>query len=768
MKIALQTCFSTANPHFRAKTTDCKPDADRNFLRDLTLNAPPHRANSEFSNQNLQTSNNISFTGFICEPEDFDLKKLYGLDCPCCGKPMPTKRQLQAHVQRIEKKRGQDLQNELSKALPFYRPNEEEIANILIETSEDYPRANLQELCAILADLNKGALEAEQKKVIEEVRTEAKNLPPSKRKEVEEILDLALSQITGSTNEQHFKKSMLTGKLQGLKAKYKYEDPKEFNKLIEIANKIPNTYASKNAFFVKYQRKTSKEIAERLFFPATATTEHVKPKSKDGQNNTENYIPMCSDCNFNRGNTSYTDWFKIHPEMPENLQKFIYRIDEMIQKEEFREAESYHSYVDDIIETVREETDGTLILKKPGEIAKETETGEEETVAAPAMTLEEQRKEWEEDGKKLQGRLEVLRKRREELEADEEFMNLKGYAFESKKLLTLKTAKEKKLADLTALTRQKNRIKSAAEAAEKQGKKFSIIRNHYNKLNELTSAIEAAKTALNQANAEYEEQKQKTDEIKAKIELPQEIQAQINEIRQRVETMDSLRNRLSVLRKETEAEDEIILSLSRINGRISEIESRMKKRSETNDLNSLENQQAVSELDLLKKRLKETSGIDRVKFAKFFGKKNSDPPYYILDEAKKSIEAKIKNLQSNPAIAQLKDKAELEKCKKEKADLNRQSAVIDSKKKEIKQLNKELRALKAQGSRTYCLSEINRLFKRKDEVKFKLRNVDIDDEIQSVTLKINEVWQKYCQSFENFGYQHSNSKLENPSGSSSS
>ena len=58
----------------------------------------------------------------------------------------------------------------------------------------------------------------------------------------------------------------------------------------------------------------------------------------------------------------YNEWFKQMPQMPENLQDYINTIAPRIERGDFP---GYETYIDDIIESIKEETDGKLILKNP-------------------------------------------------------------------------------------------------------------------------------------------------------------------------------------------------------------------------------------------------------------------------------------------------------------------------------------------------------------------------------------------------------------------
>ena len=140
------------------------------------------------------------------------------------------------------------------------------------------------------------------------------------------------------------------------------EDTPLKEELIKTAEALPNSESSVSAFYAKYSRRGNNEIVRRLLTPAIATAEHIKPRSLGGLDNTANYIAECGTCNSNRSSMPYNEWFKQMPQMPENLQDYINNIAPRIERGEYP---GYETYIDDIIESIKEETEGKLVLKNP-------------------------------------------------------------------------------------------------------------------------------------------------------------------------------------------------------------------------------------------------------------------------------------------------------------------------------------------------------------------------------------------------------------------
>lgn len=57
------------------------------------------------------------------------------------------------------------------------------------------------------------------------------------------------------------------------------------------------------------------------------TVDHVKPKSKGGENTTSNCVPACKSCNHSKGSSHWKEWYKDQPfyskEKEEQIKKWI-------------------------------------------------------------------------------------------------------------------------------------------------------------------------------------------------------------------------------------------------------------------------------------------------------------------------------------------------------------------------------------------------------------------------------------------------------------
>ena len=80
------------------------PNRSRRQLKELSADA-------------FEKSKKISFEGYACEPEKFEIKKLPGIPCACCGKTTITTTQLNDFAKVVESATGDDLARALKKYL---------------------------------------------------------------------------------------------------------------------------------------------------------------------------------------------------------------------------------------------------------------------------------------------------------------------------------------------------------------------------------------------------------------------------------------------------------------------------------------------------------------------------------------------------------------------------------------------------------------------------------------------------------------------------
>lgn len=569
MKIA---ALSSVNP-FRANNTKQKEHKGELAAPPVCETSAPYFGKL-YSKDYLIQNNNVSFKGFDCSPSSFDVKKAYGIECPCCGQVMLTKKQLSKHIARMVDKTGESLREALQRELDYCRPQEAEIVTMLLAASESNPDLDLKGLVGLKAEESLLELENTQKSILEEMRQESESLPEKTKREVYEHLCMAKEAIYNSDENQYFKRKEFVRDIQKLKKSHKKDREVDtilcFDRLIELAEDMPTSHTSKDAFFVKYARRENREIADRLLRPATVTTEHIRPQSKDGANNTDNYIPMCGDCNSKRGNTPYSEWFEDHPEMKENLQNYINKIAFMINNNEIDRSEYYDTYVDDVISAIYEATDGELLLQKPEdpeEIGHEPEM--EEIPPAHELTDDEKREMLMAQFTEKQDRLHELYALRDELEGDEEFQNIVQYKRTNEELKAVTAARKQKRTDYLS---KKARLRTAEENldAAQSKRDYRTIKVCRERRNTLTKECEEARIAFEPVDERYRALSARFETLKGIVTTPEEMQTKISIAKNKLLKTKNAGALVARLTAEMADEDDVIISLAKINGEIGE------------------------------------------------------------------------------------------------------------------------------------------------------------------------------------------------------
>ena len=689
-------------------------------------------------------NSNISFNGIQCSPDNFKIKTAYGVECPCCGQVMLTKKQSNAFVSRISDKKGVQLQNELQKESSYFRKNEQQIADILIKSSQQNPDMTLSQLVSHEAKDSLASLETEQKNIIETIRQVAKNLSPKKREQLIQILNDEENLIDNSDDYVHFKRKNFLDKVSVFCKNCSDKDQKAADEIFELSQSMPASGTSKDAFFVKYQRRTNEDIARRLVMPAMVTTEHIRPQSKNGKNNTDNYIPLCGDCNSRRGNIPYNDWFKIHPEMPANLQEYIYQISDIIKNKGFAGWQLYDTYVDDVIEAVYLETGGKLKLKPPEETKKEELQNPVETIEDKPKPIEELREIWMSKYEKLIKQIEGLHILRDELYSDEEFLNILEYL---KITSQIETSKQ----NVKRLHRNYLNISSYLKRAKKELNNARKNDDSVDRIVELNNTVQAARTAANLAKGDYIlESKnhsfllQQRDILKQKVTTPEEILAEISKVKQQREAANSDLP-LSESSAKQEHSDLQLLSLENSSkallSQIAQKKAANAKKEKMFDFESPKSKKIATRYYELKTKMSMVDSIDVDTFRKLFSDSISAiSPEFILDEARAALHSQMENVLKSPI-------AQFYKTKDEISELEFKKRVIDS----------EITKLKTKVDYD---AKLDALYKRKAEIQKKFSNVDIDETIAKLQEKADDNLQKFTDSFECFdGYQHSKPKL---------
>jgi len=318
---------------------------------------------------------NISFQRH-CPPTDFKLKTVPNMRCPVCGLTMMTSGQINAFVDDISPKKGQELADALEKYedetiflqgeirnrhKSIYRPQKQKIVDIYKKLAIENPELNLHELTKLQANRSIHDLIQKQLSIIDKIEHYVIfNIRTSKNEPILHYLKATRKKIKGKDGEETFlRKPFLSDILKLIK------NPKHRAQIQKIAPQMPTSDTDIDSFFVKYSHDThnSRIIARKLVEQSYPTTEHLMPKSKGGDDATENYIVDCGNCNSSRGNLDFYEWQKNIPGFQRRLQGYLIHVKELCDGGKINEE--YYEYLIEVQKTISDLSKKNIQLKVP-------------------------------------------------------------------------------------------------------------------------------------------------------------------------------------------------------------------------------------------------------------------------------------------------------------------------------------------------------------------------------------------------------------------
>lgn len=253
-----------------------------------------------------------------------------GVTCLCCGKKMID----MAEISRMDaegffKGQSKDILKRLNDFESYMKPLERRVYHLLLKLQEQYPEKNLPKLL----ETKKQDIEAKLIKKQVNVFTKISNycvkyLPGHKVDDLNLILENSYNDIYGNSKTSFSRKKFI-----GLIYKFTRDlDAKHQKKLLAIAEKLPTSQNLIEAFIIKYSRKNNREITMRLIQNSIGTIEHIKPRAEGGPDHIYNYAIECAEDNWARSCKPMIEQIQKHPDMPQNAQKQIDQIIDLVNE----------------------------------------------------------------------------------------------------------------------------------------------------------------------------------------------------------------------------------------------------------------------------------------------------------------------------------------------------------------------------------------------------------------------------------------------------
>ncbi len=245
------------------------------------------------------------------------LKNLKDVSCVYCGEKMLTFDQIDEFSSKAAKLSGKKLYKYLSSLEHYMKDNEKAVLLIIKEGIKKHPDCQIQGVLQYIFPRHLEKLENKQKTILKSIAKEAKNFPEADKNLTLMQVYKGLFEIKRRDEKRHFKLKAYINDFY--KIKDLYTEPKNFEKISEIIGTMPTTYNNLDAFIVKYSRKSSKEIVERLLKTNQSTIEHLLPRSLGGTNDISNLVLACGKDNSRRGNKPLDTM----PTLRKNLQRYF-------------------------------------------------------------------------------------------------------------------------------------------------------------------------------------------------------------------------------------------------------------------------------------------------------------------------------------------------------------------------------------------------------------------------------------------------------------
>jgi len=305
-------------------------------------------------------SNSVIFTA----AGKFRLKGAYGLPCAYCGEMIITvqKRKELGHI--LANASGKKLRRIIEKIFSDKKPLTEKIVvNAIKKVSRQHPERNIQELLNVLMSEAQERLIADQKAVIELTRELSAGLTGETKKRTErdfEFIDGILSNTFGGIIFK--RKTLINGFRTLLDNETNRHNKSILKKMVTTLPKLPTSGNSPDAFIVKYHRRNSREIAERLLEPYLASGEHVLPESCGGPSHFSNYLVIHKRCNEKRGCIDFKAYLRKNRQMIDLIHRHISAVDSKIKKG--YEFDGSDTYIEEVTKRLYEESGGLINWEK--------------------------------------------------------------------------------------------------------------------------------------------------------------------------------------------------------------------------------------------------------------------------------------------------------------------------------------------------------------------------------------------------------------------
>ena len=286
------------------------------------------------------------------------LRKLGSLTCPYTGIKIIPGKQVNPFEKKLKECRyGGEYVDLLSGFIKNLQPTEKSVFAIFRDFTSENPFGNLQDCLGFLFRGCLTKLKLEELSVLDDVDVLSKKLSPETALKLRAKTTRCRQIILADDKDDTFKRKVFLNSLSEITPKENEKDI--FESIKDRAIFLPTSGSSRNAFVVKYSRRSQEESARRLFIASTGTIEHVKPNSDGGKNEIGNFMLTSANGNRYRENMPLYKYVNRFPKIPNYSQQYI---DEVIERIHKGDLCGHELYPYQIKQTLMEESNGKIML----------------------------------------------------------------------------------------------------------------------------------------------------------------------------------------------------------------------------------------------------------------------------------------------------------------------------------------------------------------------------------------------------------------------
>ena len=198
------------------------------------------------------------------------------------------------------------------------------------------------------------------KKIIKKFENYIKNSPLKDYQPIKNLINTSKAQLNGNKVIIPFSRKSFIFDLSKIINKSDDSNIKEI--IMKVADKLPTSKKSPEAFIAKYSKESPEKIIYRLLWPSIATVEHLQPKSTGGLDEMANYAGACAQANSDRQSIPFAEWITRYPDTAKHCQKYIDRLIDYANRGILASERINPKYIKEFKDAIAYQSKGEIVL----------------------------------------------------------------------------------------------------------------------------------------------------------------------------------------------------------------------------------------------------------------------------------------------------------------------------------------------------------------------------------------------------------------------